>query len=316
MLRLSFIVPFYNVEPYIEECIRSLYNQDIPLEEYEVICVDDCSPDGSRAIVERLQKEYPTLKLLTHTENKRQGGARNTGLREAKGHYVWFVDADDYIKTNCVGEMLKKAEEDQLDLLKFYFGPKNPQQLQLLPCSKEVSTGAHLIFDVDLSTSLLGRCNSAVQQLIRKKFLIEQDVSFVEKLQYEDDDYAYQLYALAERTYLLNSAPYLVRYTPNSTTRRKNDIRRIRDIYAQALRMAKLDARLSDRDERWHEMVSECICDCINNCVFQMLKTCSIREQLYFWLCDKKQSWKLKTYLSRKSYIKLSSYIAWKLLQK
>ena len=57
MLRLSFIVPFYNVEPYIEECIRSLYNQNIPQEEYEVICVDDCSPDGSRAIVERLQKE-------------------------------------------------------------------------------------------------------------------------------------------------------------------------------------------------------------------------------------------------------------------
>ena len=56
-LRLSFIVPFYNVELYIEECIRSLYAQDIPWEEYEVICVDDCSPDGSRVIVERLQSE-------------------------------------------------------------------------------------------------------------------------------------------------------------------------------------------------------------------------------------------------------------------
>ena len=84
-LRLSFIVPFYNVEPYIEECIRSLYAQDISWEEYEVICVDDCSPDGSRAIVERLQKEYPTLKLLTTPENLRQGGARNMGLDIAQG---------------------------------------------------------------------------------------------------------------------------------------------------------------------------------------------------------------------------------------
>ena len=100
MIRLSFIVPFYNVEPYIEECVRSLYAQDIPQEEYEVICVDDCSPDGSRAIVERLQKEYPTLRLLIHTENKRQGGARNTGMRESNGKYVWFVDADDYIQPN------------------------------------------------------------------------------------------------------------------------------------------------------------------------------------------------------------------------
>ena len=64
MIRLSVIVPFYNVEKYIEQCIRSLYDQDIPKEEYEVICVDDCSPDGSRAIVERLQKEYPNLQLL------------------------------------------------------------------------------------------------------------------------------------------------------------------------------------------------------------------------------------------------------------
>ena len=88
MIRLSFIVPVYGVEKYIEECIRSLYNQDIPQSEYEVICVDDCSPDGSRAIVERLQTEYPTLHLICHAENKRQGGARNTGLREAKGQYI------------------------------------------------------------------------------------------------------------------------------------------------------------------------------------------------------------------------------------
>ena len=77
MIRLSIIVPFYNVEAYIEQCIRSLYNQDIPIEEYEVICVDDCSQDGSRTIVEHLQKEYPTLHLLTTPQNLRQGGARN-----------------------------------------------------------------------------------------------------------------------------------------------------------------------------------------------------------------------------------------------
>ena len=57
--RLSIIVPFYNVEPYIEECIRSLYAQDIPWEEYEVICVDDCSPDDCQNIIEKLQTETP-----------------------------------------------------------------------------------------------------------------------------------------------------------------------------------------------------------------------------------------------------------------
>ena len=121
MLRFSFIVPFYNVELYIEECIRSLYNQDIPWDEYEVICIDDCSPDGSRKIVEKLQTEYPTLKLLTTPENLRQGGARNMGLDIARGKYIWFVDSDDYIKPNCLKRLLKQAEAEDLDILDFDF---------------------------------------------------------------------------------------------------------------------------------------------------------------------------------------------------
>ncbi len=118
-LRLSFIVPFYNVELYIEECIRSLYVQDIPWEEYEVICVDDCSLDGSRTIVERLQEEYPTLKLLTTPENLRQGGARNMGLDVAQGRYIWFVDSDDYICPNILDRLLNVIDTNSLDILQF-----------------------------------------------------------------------------------------------------------------------------------------------------------------------------------------------------
>lgn len=316
MLRLSFIVPFYNVEPYIEECIRSLYNQDISQEEYEVICVDDCSLDGSRAIVERLQKEYPTLKLLIHTENKRQGGARNTGMKVAQGKYIWFIDSDDYIKPNSLKGMIELAEKENLDILKFYFDSnKNVKQNDLLR-STSITSGSHIIYDIQNDIPLLVRCCSACQQLIRKEFLIEHSISFAEGVQYEDDDYAYQLYAYAERAYLIASAPYMVRQTPNSTTRRQNDIRRIRDIYAQAIRMQELDAKLSNIDERWHIMINKCIDDSINNCVLPMLKCCSFSEQLLFLQIDRKQAWKLKPYLSRKSYVKLSSYIMWKLLQK
>ena len=316
MIRLSFIVPFYNVEPYIEECIRSLYNQDIPMEEYEVICVDDCSLDGSRAIVERLQKEYPTLKLLIHTENKRQGGARNTGMKVAQGRYIWFVDSDDYIKPNCIESMLRKAEDDNLDLLKFYGSFSSKNQLRRLVCSNEVTTGSELIFSVEWARPILDRCNSAVMQVIRREYLLQHQITFTECVQYEDDDYGYQLYAYANRAFLIADEPYIIRRTPNSTTRRRHDLRRVQDIYAQALRMAVLDPILTKQDPRWHAMVAECINDCINNCVFQMLKTCPIQEQLLFWIRYRKQSWKLKPYLSRKSFIKLSSFLAWRLLQK
>ncbi len=315
MLRLSFIVPFYGVEKYIEECIRSLYDQDIPQEEYEVICVDDCSPDGSRAVVERLQKEYSTLRLLTHTENKRQGGARNTGMQEAKGRYIWFVDSDDYIKSNCLRALLEQAEKEDLDVLKFHFAYENQVQKDL-SYSKGVESGTDLIFNEDLEVPLITRCCSAVSQLIKRELLKSNNIVFAEKVQYEDDDFAYQIYAYAKRARLIGIAPYIVQMTPNSTTRRSNDIRRVRDIYAQALRMAQNDSILTRCDKRWHIMVTECIKDCINNCVLLMLKGCKLREQLRFWIFYRQRVWKLKPYLTKKSYVKLSSYVMWRILQK
>ena len=314
MIRLSFIVPFYNVEPYIEECIRSLYNQDVPQEEYEVICVDDCSPDGSRAIVEHLQKEYPTLRLLTHATNKRQGGARNTGLREAKGEYVWFVDSDDYLKPNCLKDMLELAEKEDLDVLKFYFDRENGKEEML--ASEGVVSGSSLIFDVQTNIHLSMRCCSAVQQIIKREFLQRNGIIFAENVQYEDDDFSYQIHALAGRTRLIAQKPYVVRSTPNSTTRRQNDFRRVRDIYALSVRMTALKPMLLQYDGRWDDVIHLCIDDSFNNYIFPILTTCTMREQLYFWCKLRRHVRNFKPYLSRKSYAKLCSYVIWKMFQK
>jgi len=111
MISLSFIVPFYNVEKYIGACLDSLYAQDISEEEYEVICVDDCSPDKSRDIVLKFQRKHDNLKLITHEENKCLGGARNTGINVAKGKYLWFVDSDDMIRPNCLKTLISLCEK-------------------------------------------------------------------------------------------------------------------------------------------------------------------------------------------------------------
>ena len=316
MIRLSIIVPFYNAEPYIEQCIRSLYNQDIPQEEYEVICVDDCSPDGSRVIVERLQNEYSTLRLLVHPKNKRQGGARNTGLKEAMGDYVWFVDSDDYLVPNCLGRLLRQVEEDNLDLLKFYFQFDNGKTIvSESMMESDVCTGSQMIFEVITDIPLLRRCSSSVKQIIRRDFITVNSIYFAEGVQYEDDEYAYQLYACAERVKSIAFAPYVVRLSANSTTRRKNDLRRVQDIYAQALRMVGLRDKLTKGDTRWNEMIEMGIRDSFNNQMFRMLKDCSFKEQLHFWCVDRKNIHCFKPYLSRKAYVKLCSYIMWKLLQ-
>ena len=117
MIKLSFIVPFYGVEPYIGQCLKSLYDQDLPESEYEVVCVNDCSPDDSEQIVLDYQNAHSNLVLVRHEVNKKLGAARNSGLKVAKGKYVWFVDSDDYIKKDCLKGLLDYCERNEVDLL-------------------------------------------------------------------------------------------------------------------------------------------------------------------------------------------------------
>ncbi len=106
MIRLSVIVPMYNVAPFVEKCIRSMENQDIPREEYEIICVNDGSTDLTRDYIFRFQNEYGNIKLIEQ-DNQGVSKARNKGIEMATGQYLLFVDADDYISENTFDIILK-----------------------------------------------------------------------------------------------------------------------------------------------------------------------------------------------------------------
>lgn len=228
MLRLSFIVPFYNVELYIEECIRSLYNQDIPWDEYEVICIDDCSPDGSRKIVEKLQTEYPTLKLLTTPENLRQGGARNMGLDIARGKYIWFVDSDDYIKPNCLKRLLNQAEEEDLDILDFDFDSDFSKQAFIKnekSFDSGICSGADYVFCKEYGGRWSWRCSCVCGGII--KYELIKNLRFREKVQFEDNDYALLMYANAKRVKHIADRPYYYRVVENSTVNKVITLKQI-----------------------------------------------------------------------------------------
>ena len=115
-IKLSIIVPMYNVAPYVDRCIRSLANQDIPFEDYEIICVNDGSPDNCAEIVTKLQKEIPNI-VLINQENQGVSMARNNGLAIAKGKYMMPIDPDDYVVPNCFKRALEQAEFHKLDVL-------------------------------------------------------------------------------------------------------------------------------------------------------------------------------------------------------
>lgn len=101
---LSFIVPVYNSERYLEECLESLVKQDISLDEYEIICVNDGSIDGSLTILNDYKARYNNF-VIIDKENKGVSAARNDGLNAAAGEYVWFVDSDDFIEKDILNEL-------------------------------------------------------------------------------------------------------------------------------------------------------------------------------------------------------------------
>lgn len=220
MIRLSIIIPFYNVEQYIAQCLDSVYRQDIPEEEYEVICVDDCSPDNSIAIVEEYAKHHANLVIVRNRYNRKLGGARNAGMDVAVGKYVWFIDSDDFIEENCLKKLLTIAEKEDLEMLHFNYAEfPNVLLPERRPDDTDVMTGTEMFFDSrfiwyhDLIT--------AWRKLYKREFLIDNNIHFAEHIMFEDNDYAIVAFANAKRVMHISTSMYYYRNNLESITRVK-----------------------------------------------------------------------------------------------
>ena len=113
---ISLIAPAYNVEKYIEACVHSCENQDLPRDSYEIIIVNDGSTDSTYSTIERLSGVYENIRIVTQ-KNQGLSVARNNGFKLARGKYVWFIDSDDCISSNCLGKCLEIMERDDLTTL-------------------------------------------------------------------------------------------------------------------------------------------------------------------------------------------------------
>lgn len=111
----------FNTAKYMPRCMETLLEQDIPQSEYEIILVDDCSPDNSLEMANEYAAQYINVRVCTHEKNKGLAAARNTGIDAAKGQYLCFVDPDDYIEKNSLSALLKQLDDEHLDMLRFNY---------------------------------------------------------------------------------------------------------------------------------------------------------------------------------------------------
>ena len=218
-LRLSVIIPFYNVEPYIAECLDSVFDQDIPLDEYEVICVNDGSPDNSRAIVLDYMRHYPNLHLVEHEVNKKLGAARNTGRAVAKGKYIWNVDSDDKIVPNCLGHLLNVCEKNDLDVLEFgTFRFSEIRESQMPHVKLAADAVAGLDYLNQLGSYEVSRMCAVWRKMIRREFLDENRIYSPEINMGEDIPFSFRLLMMAKRLMVIPDRCYLYRENPESLT--------------------------------------------------------------------------------------------------
>lgn len=230
-IRLSIIIPFYNAAQYIGDCIESLYKQNIKESEFEVICVNDCSPEQeSKKVILDFQQEHSNIVLVEHGINKMTGGARNTGLEIAKGKYVWFIDSDDFIEQNSVAKMLEIAEKNCLDILEFnamhYY--KNRTEVHSIRQNSDVITGIDFIFDKEEKYEY--KSNSTWCKFFLRDFLNINQIRFQEKVRYEDVLHSFVSRIYAKRYMFVNDVVYHYRFNSGSYTQ-SLDASKIIDFY-------------------------------------------------------------------------------------
>lgn len=217
-MRLSVIIPVYNVERYVEKSIRSVLENGLKPGDFEVIVVDDGSPDGSADIVRRIVAESPAVKLISQ-ENKGLGGARNTGIQAAKGAYLLFLDSDDRLLPGTLDRVLDVAEQYQPEILEF--GARGVTNDDVETYRFELDTDKKC-YDGLSYYSLFETMNSACNKLYSRVFILEKQLLFRERIYIEDFEFHTRVLPLVKKimAYPLLVAEFL--QSDDSITRNKD----------------------------------------------------------------------------------------------
>lgn len=215
-MRFSIIVPVYNVERYIDKCMDTLTHQTF--EDYEIIVVNDETPDNSMEIVRKYEETFPDKIQVIHQKNTRQGGARNNGVTKARGEYILFVDSDDYVALNMLEVVDQRLREKPCDILVFRNIPVSEEGMALQVAECPALPTGYYIPTRDIGVVLLS--TGPTNKAFRREFYQTTQVQFPEKLLYEDS-ITRLFYAMASSLTVCDDVLYYYVQSSESTIRQK-----------------------------------------------------------------------------------------------
>ena len=244
----------YNVEQYIGKCLDSCLNQDLPKDEYEIVVVNDGSPDNSSRIVEEFMKKYSNIRLINR-ENGGLSAARNTGIREAKGEYVWFVDSDDWIEKNILKYLMSEIYKNRLDALCFNL---------MLVYSDGLSKSYHIkhgtnekVFKGDEFLCVVDMPPAAWAAIYKKIFLIKNSLYFYEGILHEDQEFTPRAYFLANRIMFVDKVCYYYFQRVGGIMKSKQNHRRCMDLLTVADSLNEFTDKYIAKHTKVYDIFSE-----------------------------------------------------------
>lgn len=302
MPKVSVIIPVYNTEKYLRKCLDSVCNQT--LSDIEIICVNDCSTDYSLEILKEYASKDDRIKLIDFKENKGAAVARNTGIDEAKGEYIGFVDSDDFIDLDFYEKLYNKAIESDVEVVK--------GKLYLFDL---VTNKIYLEDWIDINDNV--KKNKAnfyftfTTAIYKRNFINEHNVRFLDGLiHFEDPYFTIKVNLYTKKVKIIDSAKYYYTNNPESSSRgnitleHAQSITKGADIVVDLLNNTQID--INHYKIVFNFVVNQLLCWCNKlGCkdelnivsidgLFKILEKCKYKKDcLEFYFLSKKNQYKM-----------------------
>lgn len=280
-IKFSIIIPVYNVEPYLERCLDSVLSQDFA--SMEAILVDDGSRDKSGAMCDQYAGKYPWIKVI-HKKNGGLSSARNVGIEEASGEYLFFLDSDDYIAEDMCGKLAEYLRTypgvDMISIDGYEEAVSYRKPMRRIPVESPSCASGE-----DYLIRRYSQRNMNVEAciyLFRRAFLMEHGFQFVEGILHEDVEFTPRVIEQAEKILEVPDAFYYYIVREGSISTRRDRTKNIQDLFHTLKRTSIRAEQMANKElSRWTK-------DAVLNSYLSMVQDARMYKKKYRHLLDKR----------------------------
>lgn len=311
---LSIVIPCFNVENYLQNCLDSIYDCDMSEKEFEVVCVNDASTDDTAKVIHRNSLGHTNLKVVTHSSNRGWGGARNSGLDNSSGKYLWFVDADDFVVPEKIVGLIRKCQEGDLDVCAFNYKEVYEDKSQT-SCDRLVFRNSDVLNGVAFAKKHFGcdfvnHAGYVWRFIYSVDFLKHTQLYFPEKVCWEDTVYMPKSILLADRVQSVSDICYNYRRNAASISGQYHKQYRAELICQMAFCAGRdlLDYSNEIPDKELSDAFRKKAISMINGFKIHLLRTSGTQRRRFYHILDEFQVENLKPQMTAESKFCLNRF--------